>query len=51
MEVAAGLIAAEQLVSTTIEGGILAGVAISNPTQPLKATFSRFATSAASETA
>ena len=40
MEVAGGLLAAEQIVSTTIEGGVVAGYAISRPTLPLKASFS-----------
>ena len=40
-EVAAGALAAEQVVSTTIEGGALAGIAIAQPTLPLKATFQR----------
>ncbi|KAF2431572.1 hypothetical protein EJ08DRAFT_610606 [Tothia fuscella] len=45
MEVAAGVIAAEQVISTTLEGGIVAGVALAQPTQPLKATFTGFASS------
>lgn len=40
MEVAAGVVVAEQVVSTTIEGGVVAGYALSRPTLPLKATFS-----------
>jgi len=51
MEVAAGLVAAEQVVSTSAEAAIVAGVAIAKPTQPLTATFSRIATSASSNTA
>ena len=42
MEVAAGVVAAEQVVSTAIEGGVVAGVALAQPTQPLKGTFTRF---------
>lgn len=40
MEVAGGLLVAEQIISTTIEGGAIAGVAIAKPTLPLKASFS-----------
>lgn len=40
MEVAAGAIAAEEAVSTTIQGAAVA-VAIAQPTGPLKATFSQ----------
>lgn len=43
MEVAAGLIVAEQVVSTTIEGGVVAGVALAQPTNGLKATLDRIA--------
>lgn len=39
MEVAAGLLVAEQVISTTIEGGVMAGYALSKPTLPLKATY------------
>jgi len=49
MEAAAGLIAAEQIVSTTVEGGVVAGVALAQPTQPLKATFTRIAASPESD--
>ena len=45
MEVAAGLIAAEQIVSTTMEGAAIAAYAAAQPTMPLKATFARIATS------
>jgi hypothetical protein len=51
MEVTAGLIAAEQVVSTSVEAAVVAGVAIAQPTTPLKATFTRIATSASSDTA
>lgn len=42
MEVAAGLLVAEQVISTTIEGGVMAGYALSRPTLPLKATYTCF---------
>ncbi|KAI9726520.1 MAG: hypothetical protein M1828_001342 [Chrysothrix sp. TS-e1954] len=48
MEIAAGAVAAEQVVSTTIEGTALAGYAIAQPTLPLKAAFTRIATVPAS---
>ena len=48
MELAAGAVAAEQVVSTTIEGGAVAGYAIAQPTLPLQATFTRVATVPAS---
>jgi hypothetical protein len=51
MEVAAGLVATEQLVPTTTEGAIVAGIAVTKPTQPLKATFSRIVTTARDTTA
>ncbi|KAI1301112.1 hypothetical protein F5Y03DRAFT_220314 [Xylaria venustula] len=41
-EVAAGLWAAEEVVSTSIQAGV-AGYAIAQPTMPLKATFSQIA--------
>jgi len=40
MEIAAGLLVAEQIISTTIQGGVIAGYAIAQPTMPMKATFS-----------
>lgn len=43
MEVAAGAIVAEQVVSTTVEAGVVGGYALSQPTLPLKGTFTRFA--------
>ncbi|KEQ93941.1 hypothetical protein AUEXF2481DRAFT_31013 [Aureobasidium subglaciale EXF-2481] len=43
-EIAAGAVVAEQLVSTTLEGGAIAGYAVAKPTVPLKATFSQIAT-------
>jgi hypothetical protein len=43
-EIAAGALVAEQVVSTTLEGGVIAGYAIAKPTVPLKATFSQIAT-------
>jgi hypothetical protein len=43
MEVAAGAIAAEQVVSTTIEAGVVTGLALAQSTQPLHGTFTRFA--------
>lgn len=45
-EVAAGMgavVAAEQVISTTIEGGT-AGYLLAQPTLPLKATYTRVAT-------
>jgi len=41
-ELAAGAVVAEQVVSTTIEGGAVAGYAIAKPTQPLKAILRQF---------
>lgn len=38
-EIAGGALVAEQVISTTVEGGLLAGYAVSEPTIPLKATF------------
>jgi len=40
MEVAAVALAAEQVISTVIEGGVLAGYALKQPTMPLKAVLS-----------
>ncbi|QDS75829.1 hypothetical protein FKW77_001080 [Venturia effusa] len=51
MEVAAGLVAAEQIISTTIEAALVGGYAIAKPTQPLKAKYTRIATSAHSDAA
>lgn len=51
MEVAAGLVAVEQIVSTTIEAAVVGGYAIAKPTQPLKAKYTRIATSASSDAA
>jgi hypothetical protein len=42
-EIAAGAVVAEQIVSTTIEGGVIAGYAVAKPTVPLKASFSQIA--------
>ena len=36
-----GLVAAEQVVSTTVEGGAVAAYGLAQPTQPLSATFTR----------
>ncbi|GME25163.1 Kelch repeat type 1 [Neofusicoccum parvum] len=44
-EIAAGAVVAEQVVSTTIEGGAVAGYAIAKQTMPLKVTFTRIAVS------
>lgn len=41
MEVAAGVIVAEQVVSTVIEGGIIAGIVAAKPTVPLKVSYSQ----------
>ncbi|KAI4731621.1 galactose oxidase [Aureobasidium sp. EXF-10728] len=43
-EIAAGAVVAEQAVTTTLEGGAIAGYAVAKPTVPLKATFSQIAT-------
>jgi hypothetical protein len=43
-EIAAGAVVAEQIVSTTLEGGAIAGYAVAKPTVPLKATFTQIAT-------
>ena len=43
-EIAAGLWVAEEVVSTTAQAG-LAAYYVSQPTMPLKATFSQIATS------
>lgn len=37
-EIAAGAVVAEQIVTTTIEGGAIAGYAVAKSTMPLKAT-------------
>lgn len=37
MEVAAVALVAEQAISTVIEGGVIAGIALRQPTLPLKA--------------
>ena len=50
MEVAAGVVAAEQVISTTIEGGAAAGAAIAYPTLPLKAKFECIGTSPSTDT-
>ncbi|KAK7722680.1 hypothetical protein SLS57_004885 [Botryosphaeria dothidea] len=44
-EIAAGAVVAEQVVSTTLQGGAVAGYAIAKNTLPLKATFTRIAVS------
>ncbi|KAK8233505.1 hypothetical protein HDK77DRAFT_444258 [Phyllosticta capitalensis] len=44
-EIAAGAVVAEQVISTTVEGGLVAGYAIAQPTVPLKATLTRIAVS------
>ena len=41
-----GLVAAEQVVSTTIEGGAVAAYGLAQPTQPLSATFTRVSSEA-----
>lgn len=43
-EVAAGAVVAEQVVSTTLEGGAVAAHFIRKPTMPLKASFVQFGT-------
>lgn len=43
MEVAAGLLVAEQVISTTIQAAAVVGM-ISRPTNKLKATFTRIGT-------
>lgn len=48
-EVAAGALAAEQAVSTVVEGGAVAGVAVAQPTVPLKATFQRIGSAPSSD--
>lgn len=40
-ELAAGALVAEQVVSTTVEGGVIAGYAVAKPTMPLKASLSQ----------
>ena len=44
MEVAAGVVAAEQVASTAVEAGVVYGVA--KPTPPLTATFTRISSDA-----
>lgn len=41
-EAVAGIVAAEQIISTGVEAGV--AVALARPTQPLKATLSQIAT-------
>ncbi len=41
MEVAAGVVAAEQVISTVVEAGIIAGIAAAKPTVPLKVSFTQ----------
>ncbi|GAB7353206.1 hypothetical protein MBLNU459_g3729t1 [Dothideomycetes sp. NU459] len=43
-EIAAGAVVAEQVVATVVEGGAVAGYAVSKPTMPLKASFMQIAT-------
>lgn len=43
-EIAAGAVVAEQVVSTTLEGGAIAGYAVAKPTVPLKASFTQIGT-------
>lgn len=45
MEVVGGLLAAEQVVSTSVEAGAVGAYAIRKPTLPLRATLKRFAVS------
>jgi len=45
MEVVGGLLAAEQVVSTTVEAGAVAAWSIRMPTLPLQATLKQIATS------
>ena len=49
MEIAAGAVAMEA-VTTTIEGGAIAGAAIAAPTVPLKAIFTRIGSVSSSDT-
>lgn len=49
MEVAAGIVAAEQIISTSIEAAVVGGYAIAKPTQPLKAKYTLIAKSASSD--
>ncbi|KAK7529208.1 uncharacterized protein J3D65DRAFT_175248 [Phyllosticta citribraziliensis] len=44
-EIATGALVAEQVISTTVEGGLVAGYAIAQPTVPLKASLKRVAVS------
>ncbi|KAL9084027.1 MAG: hypothetical protein Q9159_005449 [Coniocarpon cinnabarinum] len=48
-EVAAGALATEQAISTTIEGGAVAAVAIAQPTEPLRASFERIGSAPSSD--
>lgn len=45
MEVAAGLVVAEEVITHTLEGAVVAGVALGKPTLPLRATLTEFARS------
>jgi hypothetical protein len=45
MEVVGGLLAAEQVLSTTVEAGAVAAYSIRMPTLPLQATLKQIATS------
>ncbi|KAL1302708.1 hypothetical protein AAFC00_003068 [Neodothiora populina] len=49
-EIAAGAVVAEQVVSTTLEGGAVAAHFIRKPTMPLKASFVQFGTAPANDT-
>lgn len=40
MEAVAGLVIAEQIISTSVEGGILAAYSLKLPTLPLKGSYS-----------
>ena len=48
-EVAAGALVVEQAVTTTIEGGVVAAIAIAQPTVPLKASFERIGSAPTSD--
>jgi len=50
-EVAAGALVAEQVVSTAIEGGAVAGYAVAKPTMPLKASLRQIHTAPKEEAA
>jgi len=43
---ATGLVAAEQVISTTVQGGAVAAYGLAQPTQPLAATFTRITSEA-----